>query len=168
MAGCTFEEAQCLQRIMGPKHTFDLKQNTYIRSIAKADPKMIGTFYRSRNYLSPHDILQLSMGASSVEKDVVVIFGRELFGDYVPVSIEFKRVYQSLLEKNYSSPSNFFFTTVYGESLTGLLLFTWKVLDPNIFLGSPRYVFHGLNPVCHLHLSNPPIFSLYSIHEKFH
>ena len=53
------EEKSCLDRLIGLKLTSDLKWNAYIVEVAKNVSKMIGSFYRSKKYLTPESILYL-------------------------------------------------------------------------------------------------------------
>ena len=59
MNGSPLKEASCFDRLLGLKFTPDLRWNTYIRSVAKATGKMVGSFYRSKKYLTPPAILYL-------------------------------------------------------------------------------------------------------------
>merc|ERR1712215_258105 len=59
MGDSILEEAPCLERLLGLKFTPDLKWNSYIASVAKEASKMIGSLYRSREYLTPSSILYL-------------------------------------------------------------------------------------------------------------
>ena len=53
------EEAPCLERLLGLKLTPDLKWNSYILSVAMETGKMVGSFFRSKKYLTPAAILYL-------------------------------------------------------------------------------------------------------------
>ena len=67
MNGSPLKEASCFDRLLGLKFTPDLRWNTYIRSVAKATGKMVGSFYRSKKYhrlsllglVSPHPLWQI-------------------------------------------------------------------------------------------------------------
>ena len=52
-------EFDSLDRLLGLKLSSDLKWDDYINSLAKSASKMVGSFYRSRKYLSPSSILYL-------------------------------------------------------------------------------------------------------------
>ena len=49
----TLQEAKCLERHLGLKFTPDLKWNSYILSVAKDVGKMVGSFFRTRKFLTP-------------------------------------------------------------------------------------------------------------------
>ena len=49
----TLQEANCLERHLGLKFTPDLKWNSYILSVAKDVGKMVGSFFRTRKFLTP-------------------------------------------------------------------------------------------------------------------
>ena len=53
------EEKSCLDRLIGLKLTSDLKWNAYMVEVTKSVSKMIGSFYRSKKYLTPESILYL-------------------------------------------------------------------------------------------------------------
>ena len=53
MAETTLNEAPCLDRLLGLKFTPDLKWNSYILSVAKETGMMVGSFFRTRNFLTP-------------------------------------------------------------------------------------------------------------------
>ena len=59
MNGTPLTEAPCFDKLLGLKFTPDLRWNCYIRSVAKSAGKMVGSFYRSRKYLTPDAILYL-------------------------------------------------------------------------------------------------------------
>ena len=59
MDNSILEEASCLERLLGLKLTSDLKWNSYILSVAKEAGKMVGSFFRSKKYLTPAAILYL-------------------------------------------------------------------------------------------------------------
>lgn len=50
--GCTPNEAPCIKHLLGLKLTPDLKWNLYIHIITKGSWKMVGSFYRSRKYMT--------------------------------------------------------------------------------------------------------------------
>jgi len=51
------EESSCLDKLLGLKFSSDLKWNAYIACIAKNAARMVGSFYRTRNYLTPNALL---------------------------------------------------------------------------------------------------------------
>ena len=59
MNGESLDEQQSLDRLLGLKFTSNLKWSSYIRDVAKDVSKMIGSFFRSRRYLTPQSILYL-------------------------------------------------------------------------------------------------------------
>ena len=59
MNGVDLVESDSHDRLLGLKLTTDLKWDSYITRIAKNASKMVGSFYRSRKYLSPSSILYL-------------------------------------------------------------------------------------------------------------
>ena len=59
MGDTPLPEAPCLDRLLGMMFTPDLRWNTYIQSVAKSAGKMVGSFYRSRKYLTPEAIIYL-------------------------------------------------------------------------------------------------------------
>ena len=59
MDGSTLKEAPCLERLLGLKLTLDLRWNSYILSVAKETSKMVGSFFRSKRFLTPAAILYL-------------------------------------------------------------------------------------------------------------
>ena len=59
MGGTPLAEAPDLDKLLGLKFIPDLRWNTYIRSSAKSAGKMVGSFYRSRKYLTPEAMLYL-------------------------------------------------------------------------------------------------------------
>ena len=59
MDNSTLEDAPCLERLLGLKFTLDLRWNSYILSVAKEASKMVGSFFRSKRYLTPPAILYL-------------------------------------------------------------------------------------------------------------
>ena len=59
MDNSVLEEAPCFERFLGLKLTPDLKWNSYILSVAKEAGKMVGSFFRTRKYLTPAAILYL-------------------------------------------------------------------------------------------------------------
>ena len=59
MEGSKLVEAPCLERLLGLKFTPDLKWNAYILAVAADTGKMVGSFYRSRKYLTPSALLYL-------------------------------------------------------------------------------------------------------------
>ena len=65
MDGSSLSEAPCFDRLLGLEFTPDLRWNTYIRSVAKATGKMVGSFYRSRKYLTPSAMLYLCYVSST-------------------------------------------------------------------------------------------------------
>ena len=59
MEGSNLVEAPCLEKLLGLKLTPDLKWNAYILAVAADTGKMVGSFYRSRKYLTPPALLYL-------------------------------------------------------------------------------------------------------------
>ena len=59
MDGVALEEQMSLDRLLGVKFTPDLKWNLYLEEVGKDVSKMIGSFYRSKKYLSPESLLYL-------------------------------------------------------------------------------------------------------------
>ena len=59
MEGSNLVEAPCLEKLLGLKLTPDLKWNAYILAVAADTGKMVGSFYRSRKYLTPSALLYL-------------------------------------------------------------------------------------------------------------
>ena len=59
MDGVDLDESSCLDKLLGLKFSSDLKWNAYIASIAKDAARMVGSFYRSRKYLTPSALLYL-------------------------------------------------------------------------------------------------------------
>ena len=59
MNGVDLVESDSHDRLLGLTLSSDLKWDTYIARIAKNASKMVGSFYRSRNFLSPSSILYL-------------------------------------------------------------------------------------------------------------
>ena len=49
----TLQEANCIERHLSLKFTPDLKWNSYILSVAKDVGKMVGSFFRTRKFLTP-------------------------------------------------------------------------------------------------------------------
>ena len=59
MNGLDLEEQTSFDRLLGLEFTSDLRWNKYITEVSKAVSKMIGSFYRSRKFLSNESILYL-------------------------------------------------------------------------------------------------------------
>ena len=59
MDGTDLEESPCLDKLLGLKFTPDLKWDAYIACVAKETARMVGSFYRSRKFLTPKAILYL-------------------------------------------------------------------------------------------------------------
>ena len=59
MDGIDLEESSCLDKLLGLKFASDLKWNAYVACVAKEAARMVGSFYRSRKYLTPNALLYL-------------------------------------------------------------------------------------------------------------
>ena len=59
MDGVDLEESSCLDKLLGLKVSSDLKWNEYIACIAKNAARMVGSFYRARNYMTRNALLYL-------------------------------------------------------------------------------------------------------------
>ena len=59
MDNSTLKEAPCIERLLGLKLTPDLRWNSYILSVVKEASKMVGSFFRSKRFLTPAAILYL-------------------------------------------------------------------------------------------------------------
>ena len=59
MDGVDLEESSCLDKLLGLKCASDLKWNAYVACVAMEAARMVGSFYRSRKYLTPHALLYL-------------------------------------------------------------------------------------------------------------
>ena len=70
------EEAPCLERLLGLKLTPDLKWNSYIQSVAMETGRMVGSFFRSKKYLTLSAILYLYKTRSDQRWNTVATFGR--------------------------------------------------------------------------------------------
>ena len=59
MDGVDLEESSCLDKLLGLKVSSDLRWNAYIECIAKNAARMVGSFYRARNYLTRNALFYL-------------------------------------------------------------------------------------------------------------
>ena len=119
------ENSPCLERLLGLKLTPDLKWNSYILSVAKEAGRMVGSFYRSKKFLTPAAILYLYKsqirpkmeycchiwsGASDaslssldrVQRRLKRLVGEDLFATLQPLSHRRKVASLSLLYRYYN------------------------------------------------------------------
>merc|ERR1712240_696767 len=90
-------EAPCLERLLGLKLTTDLRWNSYILSVAKEASKMVGSFFRSKSFLTPAAILYLYKSQIRPIWNTVVISGQEPLKRLFPAFTEYKAVFATFL-----------------------------------------------------------------------
>ena len=59
MDGVDLQESSCQDKLLGLKFASDFKCNAYVACVAKEAARMVGSFYRSRKYLTPNALFYL-------------------------------------------------------------------------------------------------------------